>query len=83
MPRFYHSLPDIDDSGKVAIERRSDDNADVYYSPSRERLERSGLYFDGADEPRVRLLSIDGSSQTVTVFPVNTFPSSVGPDSFL
>ena len=83
MPRFYHSLPDIDDSGTVVIERRSDDGADVFYSPSKERLETSELDSDGADETRVRLLSIDGSKQTVTVFPVNTFPSSPGPYSFL
>ena len=83
MPRLYHSLPDIDDSGTVVIERRSDDGADVFYSPSKERLETSELELTGAEETRVRLLSIDGSNQTVTVFPVNTFPRSPGPYSFL
>ncbi len=83
MPRFHHSLPDIDDSGKVVVERLSDDHVEVFYSPSAERLDMAKLEFSGADKPSVRLLSIDGSKQSVTLFPVNTFPSSLTPASFL
>ena len=30
MPRFYHSSPERDDSGKVVIERQSDDHVEVF-----------------------------------------------------
>lgn len=83
MPRFYHHLLDNDDSGKVVIERQSDDQANVYYSPSKKRLKRSNLNSVEDSKTRVRLLSIDGHSQSVTIFPINTFPRSSRPDSFL
>lgn len=56
---------------------------EVFYVPSKDRLERSNFELSRADELRVRLLSIDGRKQHVTVFPVNTFPNSLRPDSFL
>ena len=83
MPRFHHSIPANEDSGKVVIERQSDDQVDVYYIPSKERLESSKLDTSMTNEPRVKLLRIDGRNQTVTVFPINTFPSSLQPNSFL
>ena len=83
MPRLHHSLPDIEDSGKVVIKRLSDDHAEVFYTPSAERLAMSRLRFAGAEETRVRLLSIDGRKQRVTLFHVNTFPRAQKPDSFL
>ena len=83
MPRFYHSSPESDDSGKVVIERQSDDHVEVFYTPSKERLERSDLDSGRANELRVRLLCIDGRNQSMTVFPVNTLPSSREPYSFL
>ncbi|MXZ69832.1 MAG: hypothetical protein F4Z17_12910, partial [Acidimicrobiia bacterium] len=55
----------------------------VFYTPSAERLAMSRLEFAGADETCVRLLSVDGDRRSVTLFPVNTFPSSLAPDSFL
>ena len=83
MPRFHHSLLGNDDSGKVVIERQSDDHVKVFYIPSKERLERSNLESGRANEPRVRLLCMDGRNQSVTVFPINTFPSSLEPNSYL
>ena len=83
MARFHHSLPDSDDSGTVVIERQSADRVEVFYVPSKDRLERSDLESGGADEPRARLLCIDGRKQSLTFFPVNTLPSSLAPHSFL
>ena len=83
MPRFHHSLPESDDSGTIVIEREAADHVEVFYVPSKDRLERSDFELSRTDELRVRLLSIDGGKQNVTVFPVNTFPSSLSPDSFL
>ena len=83
MPRFYDVLLDSNDSGKIVIERRAADRAEIFYVPSKDRLEGSSLESGGADEPRVRLLCIDGSKQTMTVFPINTFPSAANPSSFL
>ena len=81
--RLHHLYPESDDSGKVVIERQSDDHAEVFYTPSKKRLEMSEFGSGSAHEPRVRLLSIDGRKQSVTVFPVNTFPSSLERNSFL
>ena len=81
MPRLYHSSPESDDSGKVVIERQSDDHVEVFYTPSKERLERSDLESGRADELRVRLLCIDGRNQSMTVFPVNTLPVNTLPRS--
>ena len=83
MPRFHHVLLDNDDSGRIVIERRAADRAEVFYVPSKDRLERSNLESGGADEPRVKLLCIDGSKQSLTIFPINTFPSTATPNSFL
>ena len=83
MPRFHHSLLDNNDSGKVIIERHSDDHVTVLYTPSEQRLELSDLEIGRGEKPRVRLLCIDGRNQSVTVFPTNTFPRSSRPNSFL
>ena len=83
MPRLQDAYPVNDDSGKVFIERESPDKVEVFYVPSRDRLERSDSELRKDNEPRVRLISIDGLKQCVTVFPVNTFPSRMNPNSFL
>ena len=51
MPRFHHWLPVSDDSGRIVIERQSADHVEVFYVPSKDRLERSDLKSGGADEP--------------------------------
>lgn len=79
MPRFHDSYPDID-SGKVFIERKSADYAEVFYVPSWDLLKMSGFELDEGDGPSVKLISIDGLKQSVTVYPVNTLPN---PESFL
>ena len=83
MPRVHHWFPASDDSGTIVIERQSADHAEVFYVPSKDRLERADLKSDGAGEPRVRLLCIDRPKRSVTVFPINTFPRSREPSSFL
>ena len=83
MPRFHHLILDNDDSGRIVIERCAADRAEVFYVPSKDRLERSNLEPGGADEPRVKILCIDGSKQSLTIFPINTFPSTATPSSFL
>ena len=74
MPRFHHVLLDNDDSGRIVIERRAADRAEVFYVPSKDRLERSNLESGGADDPRVKLLCIDGSKQSLTIFPNQHIP---------
>ena len=83
MPRFHDSFVENDRTGKVVIERQSDDQVEVFYIPSKERLDRYNHGSRGTDEPRVRLLSIDGRDQSVSIFPANTFPRASEPDSFL
>ena len=83
MPRFFQSLLESEDSGDVVIDRQSSDSAEIFYVPSKERLERSHLVASNAADPRIKLLSIDGCKQRVTIYPINTFPSSLKPNSFL
>ena len=83
MPRLMDASTGTDDSGKVVIERPSADRVEVLYVPSRDRLNRAGFESHHPKEPRVKLLAVDGINQSLSVFPINTFPSSSGPRSFL
>ena len=83
MQRFYGWLPERTDSGKVVIQRLSNDHAEVFYIPSEERLASSHFEFDDSHDIRVKLLGVDARNQSVTIFPVNTFPSAVLARDFL
>ena len=83
MPRIFSPLSETNDSGKVSIECQSPDGAEVFYVPSKRRLEQSDLEPDGAGGPRALLLCVDRRNQSLTMFPTNTFPSSSEPGSFL
>ena len=64
----------IDDylHGNLVVKELSPDCVEVYYIPSKEKLEQSGLTQDGRAEHRVKLLRIDGQRQYITIFPVKT-----------
>ena len=83
MPRMMDASTGIDDSGKVVIERPSADCVEVLYVPSKDRMNRAGFESHQPEEPRVKLFAVDGNNQSLTVFPINTFPSSSEPRSFL
>ena len=83
MPRLLGAPSEADDSGKVVIERRSEDRAEVFYVPSKDRLERSDLESDRAIETRARLFRVDRCNRSLTLFPVNTLPNAPEPASFL
>ena len=83
MPRIFNATSEISDSGRVVIEPQSSDCVEVFYTPSKERLQQSTLKCDSVKESRVKLLNIDRTNQSLTVFPVNTFPQSYDPDAFL
>ena len=66
--------------GSLVVEELSPDCVEVFYIPSPEKLEQSGLNLDRGTERRIRLLKIDGLNQCITIFPIKT---RGGRDDFL
>ena len=66
--------------GSLVVEEPSLDCVEVFYIPSKEKLEESGLNPDRGAEHRVRLLKINGLSKCITIFPIKTLG---GRDDFL
>ena len=58
--------------GSLVVEELSPDCVEVFYIPSPEKLEQSGLNLDRGTEHRIRLLKIDGLNQCITIFPIKT-----------
>ncbi len=58
--------------GRLVVEELSPDCVEVFYIPSKEKLEQSGLSQDEGPSHRVRLLKIDGQRQCIAIFPVKT-----------
>ena len=56
------------------------DCIEVFYIPSREKLEKSNLSADNASDYRVKLLEIDSRNGQLTILPINTL---AGHDKFL
>ena len=83
MPRFFSTPPAMGNVGKVVVERQSPNCVEVFYVPSKDRLEQSELEPDGIGGPSARLLYVDGRNQHLTMYPTHTLPSSSKPDSFL
>ena len=72
MPRLYRAPSENSDPGRLVIETRCKCCFDVFYIPSKERLEESGLAPDSPIERRVKLLQIDCDTRIVTIFPTIT-----------
>ena len=72
MPRLYGSAFEDEHPGTLTLRHESSDRVDVFYTPSQERVQRSGLGEDNTERYRVRLLQIDGQKRSLMVFPVKT-----------
>ena len=72
MPRIFDVLLEEDRPGNLVIEKQSEDCIEAFYTPSKERLELTGLPTDSATEYRVKLLHINWREQRLTIFPTNT-----------
>ena len=72
MSRLYGSPTENNDPGTLAIEFRCCSLIDVYYVPSKERLEESGFTQGGPYEHRAKLLQIDFLYPCITIFPIKT-----------
>ena len=72
MPRFFDGLYEDNSTGSLVTETRSKEYVDVFYIPSKERLEQSRLAPFSVTRHRVKLLQIDGRNQSLTIFPTNT-----------
>ena len=74
MPRLYRAPSENSSPGTLVIETLDECCFDVFYIPSKERLEESGLMPDSPTEHRVKLLHIDCGIRSVTIFPIRTRP---------
>ena len=72
MPRLYREPTENSNPGSLTIEANCECCFDVFYIPSKERLEQSGLAPQSPAEHRVQLLQIDCVTQSVTIFPTKT-----------
>ena len=74
MPRLYRPPPHDSYPGSLAVETRCEGYFDIFYVPSKERLEASGLPSENPVEHRVMLLQVDCWIQSLTIFPTKTRP---------
>ena len=58
--------------GRLSLEEIGPDLVKVYYFPSPEKLEQSGLDQGSGSDHRVKLLKFDGIVQSITIFPTKT-----------
>ena len=58
--------------GRLNLEEVSSDCVEVFYIPSPEKLEQSGLDRESGSDHRVKLLEFDGFNQCITILPTNT-----------
>ena len=58
--------------GRLNLEKVSSDRVEVFYVPSPEKLEQSGLDRESGSDHRVKLLEFDGFNQCITILPTNT-----------
>ena len=74
MPRLYGRRDAETYPGVLTIEPLSSDFVDVFYTPSRERIEYSGseLSTEDSADYRVKLLEIDGRNGRLTMLPTRT-----------
>ena len=79
MARIYEEIDEYH-HGRLVVEKISSDCAEVFYFPSREKLQQSGLDVGSGSDHRVKLLEFDGVNCCITIFPTNT---RAGRDDFL
>ena len=72
MPRFFRTQPEDNSIGHLVVQEQSTDCVEVFYIPSKERLRQSGIAHVSATENRVKILKVDGSNRSLTIFPINT-----------
>ena len=61
MARIYEPIDEYR-HGKLILESLSSTCVEVFYVPSQQKLEQSGLNASDAAPPRVKLLDIDGET---------------------
>ena len=71
MARIYEEIDEYH-HGRLVVEKVSSDCAEVFYFPSREKLQQSGLDVGSGSDHRVKLLEFDGVNHCITIFPTNT-----------
>lgn len=69
-------IPPPDPKGKLQIEELNPRCAEVWFIPDDDRLRAAGIDLKDRVQHRVKLLEIDAQDASISVIPVNTFPSS-------
>ena len=72
MPRLYGSAFEDEHPGTLTLKQESSDRVEVFYTPSQERVQLSGLGENDTEMYRVKLLQIDGHKKSLMVFPIRT-----------
>ena len=80
MARIFQTRDEYRQGSLVLGAMSKTDCIEVFYIPSREKLEQSKLCPDKASEYRVKLLEIDSRNGRLTILPINTL---AGHDKFL
>ena len=70
MPRLYGSAFEDEHPGTLTLKQESSDRVEVFYTPSQERVQLSGLGENDTEMYRVKLLQIDGHKKSLMVFPI-------------
>ena len=70
MARLYEEFDEYR-HGKLVVEECEPDCVEVFYIPSREKLDQAGLDGDKGAEHRVKLLVINRQKSSLTISPVN------------
>ena len=70
MARIYEPIDEYR-HGKLILEPLSSTCVEVFYMPSQQKLEQSGLNASDAAPPRVKLLEINGEISDIKIFPIN------------
>ncbi len=74
MPRMYDTMVDERRLGSLAIEAHNPDRIEVFYVPSKDRIEQSVIARDRDTEYRAKLLEIGMAHRSLTILLTNTNP---------
>ena len=72
MARLYEPHDDHRHGSLIVEPQSSTECIHVFYVPSKEKIEQSGMCIDTASNCRVKLLELDNNTGRFTIFPINT-----------
>lgn len=70
--------PDPERDGMLEIEEVHPNFVEVYFVPAQRSLLEAGFEAENPNPPRTKLLDINGQDDSITIFPIVTFPNKSG-----